>query len=255
MNMTVRMPVIFIDHGSPMDALADNAHTRSLRAWGKSLPRPRAVLSVSAHWYVDGVKVLSAPNPETIHDFNGFPDELYQVRYSAPGHPELAAETRLLLDEAGARLSEDWGLDHGTWSPLRHLFPRADVPVFQVSVDRRRAAREHLELGRLLKPLRERGVLIMGSGNIVHNLARLGPEDAPVYSWARDFDAKVREALLRDDRETLLAGAAPSPAVPTPDHYLPLLSALGAAEPGEPVTLPAEGFAHGSISRRAVQWG
>jgi 4,5-DOPA dioxygenase extradiol len=255
METMPRLPVLFVGHGSPMNAVADNPFTRALRAWGAALPKPEAILCVSAHWYGDGVKVLAAPRPRTIHDFGGFPEELYEIEYPAPGHAALSSETRELLAPAGAKLADDWGLDHGAWSPLLHLFPKADVPVFQVSLDRRLPAREHLRLGSLLKPLRDRGVLILASGNVVHNLGHLTAREAPPFLWAETFDAEIKKALLAGDRDTLVAGAAPSPSVPTPDHYLPLLYAAGAADPQDPVKFPVEGFEHGAISLRAAQWG
>jgi 4,5-DOPA dioxygenase extradiol len=254
MTMTSPLPVLFVDHGSPMNALADNGYTRALKTLGRSLPRPAAVLCVSAHWYVDGVKVQSSARPKTIHDFGGFPDELHAVQYPAPGHPGLAAKARDLLAPAGAALTEDWGLDHGAWSPLVHLFPEADVPVFQVSLDRRLPAAEHLALGRRLAPLREEGVLILASGTIVHNLARLhGDPATPPFPWAVAFDAEVKRRLGRKDATGLLEGARPSLPVPTPDHYLPLLHAFGAAGESRPATVH-EGFEHGSISLNAFLW-
>jgi 4,5-DOPA dioxygenase extradiol len=250
----MRLPVLFAGHGSPMNALADNDFTRTLKEWGRRLPRPEAVLAVSAHWYGAGLKVLTAGTPRTIHDFGGFPRALHEVNDPAPGHPALAREALRLLAPEGAQADESWGLDHGTWSVLLHLFPRADVPVFQVSVDARRPAESHWSLGERLAPLRERGVLIVGSGDVVHNLAELGPREAPPQDWALRFDEDVKAALSRRDRAALVSGAAPSRAVPTPDHYLPLLTAAGAGG-ADPLSFPIEGFEHGAISLRAAQWG
>lgn len=255
-----RLPVLFIGHGSPMNALADNDFTRTLSALGKKLPRPRAVLCVSAHWYGDGVSVSSASKPETIHDFYGFPEELFQVRYPAPGHPELARRAWELLSQSGAQLTEDWGLDHGAWSVLRHIFPLADVPVFQLSLDRWKEPDQHFKLAEQLKPLRSEGVLIVGSGNVVHNLGELNPRaDAAPYPWAERFDAALKHAVLNRDVQTLTEYMTSFEdavlAAPTPDHYLPFLYALAASDAQDAITFPYEGFEHGSISLRAVQWG
>src|SRR6185436_4896121 len=181
-------PVLFLGHGSPMNALEDNRWSRAFRALGKELPRPRAILSVSAHWFVRGTFVTIAEHPETIHDFGGFPDELFAMEYPAPGAPELARRVRALVGAEAVGESTDWGLDHGTWSVLVHLFPAADVPVVQLSLDARLAPREHLELARGLAPLGDEGVLVLGSGNLVHDLrdafARMGAGDESVPAWA-----------------------------------------------------------------------
>lgn len=257
-----RMPVLFIGHGSPMNALADSEYTRTLRTTGMRLPRPRAILVVSAHWQTDWVtNVLANERPETLHDFGGFPPELSRVEYPAPGAPDFAAAARDLVGDA-AKLSTDWGLDHGTWSVLKHLYPAANVPVFQVSIDMMQVGAYHWNVGKALSELREQGVLIVASGNIVHNLrmTESGVPDEPVArrSWAQGFDDQVAAALGQRDDKRLQAVQTlqfSREAVPTPDHYWPLLYALGAAyNDGPPATL-YDGFQSGTISMRCLRFG
>lgn len=252
------MPVVFVGHGSPMNAIEQNAFTESLRGLSAQLPRPKAVCVVSAHWMTPGAHVMTSAHPETIHDFYGFPRELYEVQYPAPGARE---EAEKVAENPEIEKDEKWGLDHGAWSVLRHMYPKADVPAFQVSLDERRSFREHLELGRELAALRERGVLILGSGNIVHNLRRIDWESPHgAYDWAVEFDAKVKAAVDAHDAgalvapqqwgETLLRTAHPSV-----EHYLPLLYCIGSTDERDVVTYPYEGFDFGSISMRAVLFG
>jgi len=258
-----RMPVIFIGHGSPMNALADNAFTRRLAAWGRELPRPTAILSVSAHWLSSGVTGVGVhARPKTIHDFGGFPQALFDVRYPAPGHPALARDAAAAVRQVPVVATEQWGLDHGTWSVLRHLYPDADVPVFQLSIDYDKPAAFHHAVGRDLAALRDKGVLVMGSGNVVHNLRATdrGTPDGPSASrpWAQSFDDAVKSALAgRDDRALVdyakLEGA--STAVAMPDHYYPFLYALGAAGSGERAKTIYEGFQSGTLSMRCLQFG
>jgi 4,5-DOPA dioxygenase extradiol len=257
-----RMPVLFVGHGSPMNAIEDNAWSRAFRDLRKDLPRPRAILSVSAHWYVPGTFLTDNARPETIHDFGGFPDALYRVQYRAPGLPALADRVEALLGPDTASTRGDWGLDHGTWSVLVHLFPEADVPVVQLSIDHRLPPPAHLALGRKLAPLRDEGVLVMGSGNITHNLRhalsayRRGETETP--DWARRFDADIAQAAAGHDDGFLaraLDGEAGRMNHPTPDHYLPLLYAAGAAAGQDPVRFPIEGFDLSSLSMRAVRFG
>jgi 4,5-DOPA dioxygenase extradiol len=257
-----RMPVLFVGHGSPMNAIEDNRWSRGFRSLTALLPRPRAVLAVSAHWFVPGTFLTGNPRPETIHDFYGFPEELGRVRYPAPGDPDLARRAVALVGDGRASTRQDWGLDHGAWSVLRHLFPEADVPVVQLSIDGRLPPAGHLALGRSLSPLRDEGVLILGSGNATHNLrhafgaASRGDRSTP--SWAREFDEATARALEGHDAGGL-AGAleteAGKMAHPTPDHYLPLLYVAGAADPADPVRFPIEGFEMGSLSMRAALVG
>ncbi len=259
---TPRMPVLFVGHGNPMNALEENPWSRGFRALASELPRPRAILSVSAHWYVPGTFATSAARPETIHDFGGFPDELYRIEYPAPGDPALARRAVELVGSGRAALSGEWGLDHGTWSVLVHLRPAADVPVVQLSLDGRLPPGGHLALGRALRPLRDEGVLILASGNVVHNLRHaLGAGqrgDGATPAWAAAFDAGVARALEAHD-DAWLAEALDSEAGklshPSPDHYLPLLYAAGARLPGEPVRFPITGFDMGSLSMRAAILG
>jgi len=255
------MPAVFLGHGSPMNALSDNAHTQAWTALGRSVPRPRAVLAVSAHWYIPHCAVTANAWPPTIHDFGGFPEALYQASYPAPGSPELARRVLELLDPVPVDLDEGWGLDHGTWSVLAHVFPDADIPVVQLALDRTRDPAYHLDLGRRLRPLREEGVLIVGSGNVVHNLARYAwdGEPAPAPEWAVRFEARVREAVTAGD-DTALAdypGLDPEArlAVPTPEHFLPLLYVLGPRLETDPVTFPTEGLEGGTISMLSARIG
>lgn len=253
------MPALFLGHGNPMNALMDNAATRAWRRIGAEMPAPRAILAISAHWYVPGTGVTIADAPRTIHDFGGFPRELYQVRYPAPGDPDLARRVQALLAPLPVALDDSWGLDHGTWSVLRHVYPDAGVPVVQLSLDETRPASFHFEIGRQLAPLRDEGVLILGSGNLVHNLHTYawGRHDPEPFDWAVRFEERAR-ALMRDgdvgpliDYETLGADAMLS--IPTPDHYLPLLYVLGARLEGDAVDFPVEGVDGGSISMLAVR--
>ena len=260
---TPRMPVVFVGHGSPMNALEDNSFTRTLRQWGENIPRPRAILVVSAHWLTPGqTAVATTARPETIHDFGGFPDALNAMQYPAPGAPAVARDALAALKRVPAVEDTLWGLDHGAWTVLRHMVPRADVPVFQVSIDYARDGRSHYAIGRDLAVLRDHGVLILASGNIVHNLRRVdrgavaGPANQP---WAQSFDDAVKSALLQGNAQALMdyrsLDASHALAVPTPDHYWPLLYALGAAQPGEKPVFAFEGFQFGTLSMRCVQWG
>jgi 4,5-DOPA dioxygenase extradiol len=259
--MSARMPVIFFGHGNPMNALLDNDYTKAWAAIGSSMPRPKAVLAVSAHWYVPGVAVTAMEQPRTIHDFGGFPRALHEYRYPAPGDPELAKRVQSLLAPLDVATDESWGLDHGTWAVLCHVFPPADVPVVQLSIDETRPPAFHYEIGRRLRPLRDEGILVVGSGDIVHNLHTYawGRHPAEPYDWALRFEAKVRELILAGDHGPLVRyeslGRDALLSAPTPDHYLPLLYVLGASETGERVAFPVEGIDGGSVSMLAVQFG
>ena len=244
-----------------MNALQTNAWTRGWAALGSTLPRPRAVLSISAHWYITGTAVTAMESPRTIHDFGGFPRELFAVRYPAPGDAALGARVRELLAPLPVSADLTWGLDHGTWSVLCHLFPQADVPVVQLSIDETQPSRFHYELGARLQPLRDEGILLLGSGDIVHNLHAYawGRHPQAPYDWALRFEGHVREALMRGDHAPLIdyaiLGRDAVLAVPTPEHYLPLLYVIGASLPGESVSFPVEGMDGGSVSMLAVQFG
>jgi 4,5-DOPA dioxygenase extradiol len=255
------MPAIFLGHGNPMHALADNAYTRAWAALGAELPRPRAILAVSAHWFSPGTAVTVAEAPRTIHDFGGFPRELYEVRYPAPGSPELAERVRQLLAPLEVAADQSWGLDHGTWSVLCHVYPEADVPVVQLKIDETKPADFHHELGRRLGPLRDEGVLVVGSGNLVHNLHTYswGRHPQGPFEWALRFEAQVREHIAAGDHGPLMAyetlGRDAMLSVPTPEHYLPLLYVLGLRREGDEPDFPVEGMDGGSISMLSVRLG
>ena len=258
---SARLPALFVGHGNPMNALETNAWTRGWAALGRTLPRPRAVLSISAHWYIEGTAVTAMDAPRTIHDFGGFPRELFAVRYPAPGDAALAARVQRLHAPLPVTADQHWGLDHGTWSVLCHLLPQADVPVVQLSIDETQPPSFHYELGARLRPLREEGILLLGSGDIVHNLHAYawGRHPQEPYEWALRFEARVRELLASGDHTPLIEypalGRDAMLAVPTPEHYLPLLYVLGATVAGEPMSFPVEGMDGGSVSMLAVQVG
>ena len=250
------MTTLFVGHGSPMHAIQDGVWPRAWAKLGRDLPRQRAILCISAHWYVPGSFVCALEQPPTIHDFGGFPPELYEIQYPAPGSPELANRVAALT---GARAVRDWGLDHGTWSVLRHMYPKADVPVVQLSIDSRLRPNQHLELGAKLKPLAAEGVLVMGSGNITHNLRdafkAMQTSETATPKWASDFDREAAEALDRNDHQHLaemLNTPNGQQNHPTPDHYIPLLYAAAASQ-NKP-TYPAKGFDLSSLSMRCVRW-
>jgi 4,5-DOPA dioxygenase extradiol len=256
------MPAFFFGHGNPMNALQKNAYTEAWAAIGRALPRPAAIIVVSAHWYLPGAWVTAMRAPRTIHDFGGFPRELYEVVYPAPGSPALAREIQQLLAPVPVGLDEaQWGLDHGTWSVLCHLFPDASVPVVQIGIDETQTASFHYELGRRLTALRDAGVLVMGSGNLVHNLHTYAWGRHPVdpFDWAVRFEGRARELLLAGEHGPLVdyesLGRDAKLSVPTPEHYLPLLYVLGVRREGEPVSFPVEGIDGGSVSMLTVQVG
>ena len=256
----VKMPVLFVGHGSPMNAVVDNAFSRTWTEVGATLARPDAILCVSAHWETDGVLVTAMERPPTIHDFYGFPDVLNSKLYPAPGSPELARRARESVTKTVVALDQSWGLDHGTWSVLARMFPRADVPVIQLSLDRRQSPAWHYELARELRPLRERGVLIMGSGNIVHNLRRLNrqlPDSG--FDWAVEFDTRITQLVDKGDHRGVVdypaLGAAARLAVPTNEHFLPLLYALALKDDTERVTYFNDRLNMGGISMRSLLIG
>jgi 4,5-DOPA dioxygenase extradiol len=249
----MRMPAIFLGHGSPMNTLEVNRYTQAWQQIGQRIARPKAVVSISAHWFIREAAVTAMDAPETIHDFRGFPEVLNTFQYPAPGSPELAARVRDLLAPMAVRMDEEWGLDHGTWSVLAHVFPDADVPVVQLAIDATQPAQYHYETGRRLAALRDEDVLIVGSGNVVHNLRavkRAG--DRSPYEWAQRFNEHIRMHLLARDHPSLvhyeMLGEAARQSVPTPEHYLPLLYIIALQREDEAVTIPVDGVEVGSIS-------
>jgi len=257
-RMPKLMPIIFFGHGNPMNALLDNEYSRGWAATGAGLPRPKAVLAISAHWYIPATWVTAMPDPQTIHDFGGFPPELYRIQYPAPGDPQLAGRIRELLSPLTVRPDENWGLDHGTWSVLCHVFPGADIPVVQLSIDKTQPADFHYQIAKRLAPLRDEGVLIIGSGNLVHNLHAYawGRRDVQPLDCALRFEKKMRELLLAQDDAPLIDYESLGPdamlAAPTPDHYLPLLYVIALRQNGDQVRFPVEGFDGGSVSMLTV---
>lgn len=250
-----RMPVVFFGHGSPMIALETNATTRTWAAIADAIGTPRAILCVSAHWFTRGTGVTAMPQPRTIHDFGAFPQALFDVQYPAPGSPELAARVRDLLSPDPVHLDQSqWGLDHGTWSVLVKAFPKADVPVVQLSMDGTKPPAWHFAMGERLRPLRDEGVLIIGTGNIVHNLPRMDWSDkmCPPFPWAKRFNDHIRAAIAEDRGEDVVnyasQGQDAALSVPTPDHYWPLLYIMGARHRGEPVWFGPDHIEHGSLS-------
>lgn len=258
---TKRMPAIFFGHGSPMNAINSNAYTQAWAAIGRSIPRPKAILCVSAHWYIPGVAVTAMERPKTIHDFGGFPRELFEAQYPAPGSPELADRVNELLGGDVILDTGHWGLDHGTWSVLVHVFPDADIPVVQLSINETEPAAFHYNLAKKLAPLRDEGILVIGSGNIVHNLHTYawGKHGVEPFDWAMRFDEKARELISVDDHEPLInyesLGRDVMLSAPTPEHYLPLLYVLALKRDGDEVSFPVSGFDGGSISMTAVKIG
>jgi 4,5-DOPA dioxygenase extradiol len=244
-----------------MNALLNNPYTEAWRGLGRTMPKPDAVLSISAHWYVPETGVTVTTAPKTIHDFGGFPPELYQVRYPAPGDPQLARRVQQLFAPMPVTLDEKWGLDHGTWSVLRHVYPHADIPVVQLSIDETQPASFHFEVGKKLALLREEGVLIVGSGNLVHNLHAYawGRHTVDPYDWAIRFETMAREMMVAGEYEPLIdyggLGREAALSIPTPDHYLPLLYVLATRQDRESITFPVEGVDGGSISMLAAKVG
>lgn len=257
----MNMPAIFFGHGNPMNALEKNSYTEGWSALGRAIARPKAILSISAHWYPPASLVTATQRPRTIHDFGGFPRPLYEVRYPAPGDLDLCRRVQELLAPINVQLDERWGLDHGTWSVLVHAFPNADAPVVQLSIDETKPAAFHYEIGKRLAPLRAEGILIMGSGNLVHNLHAYawGRHPAEPYDWAVRFEQRARELILSGDHQPLIdyesLGRDAMLSAPTPDHYLPLLYVLGAQQKDDPVNFPVEGVDGGSVSMLAVRIG
>lgn len=259
--MSERLPAIFFGHGNPMNALAENDWTRGWAEIGRSIPRPEAILCISAHWYIPALAVTAMERPRTIHDFGGFPRQLFEVQYPAPGSPGTAARVAELLDDDVGLDDREWGLDHGTWSVLCHVFPTADIPVLQLSIDETREAEWHYDLAKRLRPLRDEGVLIIGSGDIVHNLHTYawGRDNVEPFDWALRFESAARELITRRDHGPLIhyesMGKDALLSAPTPDHYLPLLYILAQQDEADTAAFPVEGFDGGSVSMLSVRIG
>lgn len=259
----VKMPVLFLGHGSPMNAIEENEFVTGFRNVAKEIPKPRAILCVSAHWETNGTWVTSSEKPETIHDFGGFPKQLYEVNYPAPGSPELANATRTLVSKTTVQLDEKWGLDHGAWSVIKHLYPNADVPVIQMSLDKNQNPLYHYELAKEMQALRNRGVLIIGSGNMVHNLRMLAwnklNESEFGYDWAIEASEKIKKHIFDGDHEQLIQfrskGKAFDLAIPTPEHYLPMLYALALQEKNEEIKLFNDKAIAGSLTMTSFKIG
>jgi 4,5-DOPA dioxygenase extradiol len=257
---TSRMPVLFIGHGSPMNGIETNPFTLSLQQLGKDLPKPKAIMVVSAHWLTNGTYVLNSPAPKTIYDFGGFPEELYKVKYDAPGAPEYAQKTKEVITSTTAKLDHDWGLDHGAWTILKHLYPAADIPTYQLSIDASKPASYHYNLAKELSALRTKGVLIIGSGNIVHNLGRLSWNDPTAkFDWSIEFDETVKKHLNNHQHDELVhyekMGKAAMLSVPTNDHYLPMIYSIGLQQKNEELIYTYESIEMGSISMRCFKIG
>ena len=249
--MKTKMPMLFVGHGSPMNAIEENEFTKNWVEIAKRLPKPEAILSVSAHWFTQGTRVSDDPAPRMVYDMYGFPDELYQVVYPAPGAPERAHRTKDLI-RGDVRVDDTWGLDHGTWVVLCRMFPEADIPVFQLSVDRSASPETHFRIGREIGALRDEGVLVLGSGNVVHNLSRIAWEMEAGYPWAVEFDGYVKERVVAGKFPEVVdygaAGRSADLSVPTLDHFAPLLYVLGAAREDDRPTVFNDSCAMGSMS-------
>lgn len=254
----MKMPVLFVGHGSPMNAIEDNQYTRAWRELGERIPRPAAILSVSAHWYTRGTRIMNEENPQTIYDMYGFPQELYEITYNTPGSPTIATAVGDLISRETV-FDHSWGIDHGTWSVLVHIYPKRDVPVFQISIDAAAPPETHYQIGKELSALREQGVLILGSGNIVHNLRQVDwGMTGKGFDWAQEFDNWIYERILAGKHDDILhdyetSGTARL-AVPTPDHFFPLLYALGATDEKDSVTTFNRSCELGSLSMTSYLW-
>ncbi|MBI6118158.1 4,5-DOPA-extradiol-dioxygenase [Salegentibacter maritimus] len=260
MSNTGKMPVLFLGHGSPMNAIEENEFVSAFKKLGKELVRPNAILCISAHWETKGTFVTAMENPPTIHDFGGFPQALFDVQYPAKGSPELAQETKSIITKTEVGLDDKWGLDHGAWSVIKHLYPNADIPVIQMSIDYSKPAKYHYELAQELNSLRHKGVLIIGSGNMVHNLRRVAwnkLNEEYAFDWAIEANEMMKEHILSGDHQKLInfksQGRAFDLAIPTPEHYLPLLYTLALKEENEKVSLFNDKPVGGSLSMTSLK--
>lgn len=263
LSSTAKMPVLFLGHGSPMNAIEENEFVSGFRNIGQTIQKPNAILCVSAHWETRGTFVTAMQNPPTIHDFGGFPKELFEVQYPAPGNPDLARETKSLIQKTEVGLDDKWGLDHGAWSVIKHLYPEADVPVIQMSLDYHQTPQYHYELAKEIKSLREKGVLIIGSGNMVHNLSMVAWDklnaDEYGFDWAIEASEKMKKYILDGDHQPLInfrsQGKSFNLAIPTPEHYLPLLYSLALQDKNEEVNLFNDKAVAGSLTMTSVKIG
>jgi 4,5-DOPA dioxygenase extradiol len=262
LESTASMPVLFMGHGSPMNAIEENEFVRGFRTMGEGIPRPRAVLVISAHWETKGTFVTAMEKPETIHDFGGFPKALFDVQYPAPGSPAFATETKNLVHKTDVGLDQKWGLDHGTWSVVKHLYPKADVPVIQMSIDYSKDAQYHYDLAKELASLRKKGILIIGSGNLVHNLGMVAWDklntDAYGYDWALEASDKMKKFILSDDHKSLInfrsQGQSWNLAIPSPEHYLPLIYTLALKNEKDKISLYNDKAVGGSLTMTSVKF-
>ncbi|EIJ37598.1 hypothetical protein JoomaDRAFT_0554 [Galbibacter orientalis DSM 19592] len=262
MSRTEKMPVLFLGHGSPMNAIEENEFVANFKQLGKELVRPNAILCISAHWETKGTFVTAMQNPPTIHDFGGFPQALFDVQYPAPGSPELAQETKNIITLTEVGLDDKWGLDHGAWSVIKHLYPNADIPVIQMSIDYSQPAKYHYELAKELNSLRNKGILIIGSGNMVHNLRKVAWDklnEEYAFDWAIEANDKMKSYILSGDHQSLInfksQGKAFDLAIPTPEHYMPLLYTLALKEENENITLFNDKPVGGSLTMTSVKIG
>jgi 4,5-DOPA dioxygenase extradiol len=257
------MPTLFIGHGSPMNGIEDNEFSRTWAAMAKEIPTPKAVIIISAHWLTKGSHITAMNSPKTIHDFGGFPRELFQVQYPAKGDPELALETKRLVKSTNVELDHDWGLDHGAWTIVRHMYPKADIPILQLSIDYGRNLQFHYDLAKELFELRKKGVLIIGSGNMVHNLRMVAWDklNAPEYGfdWAIEMNTKFKNLILQDEHKSLInytsLGKEALLAIPTPDHYIPLIYILGLKGKNDPIRFFNDKAVGGSLTMTSVKIG
>ncbi|MFA6470183.1 MAG: 4,5-DOPA dioxygenase extradiol [Bacteroidota bacterium] len=257
LSSSERMPLLFVGHGNPMNAIEVNRYSTAWKEVGQRLPRPQAILSISAHWLTRGTRVLAMEQPRTIHDFGGFPEELFAQQYPAPGAPEFAKETQRLSVQQHIMLDDNWGFDHGTWSVLKQMFPKADIPVFQLSIDYSKPMEYHIALAKEIRVLRNKGVLVIGSGNIVHNLRAVNfQQNAKPYDWAIEFDARIKQWLESGDHRSILEfqklGSISQLAHPTVDHFLPLLYVLGFQHTEETPRFFNDDFDMSSVSMRSM---
>ncbi|HNP67018.1 MAG TPA: 4,5-DOPA dioxygenase extradiol [Aequorivita sp.] len=262
MSNTEKMPVLFLGHGSPMNAIEENEFVANFRRLGNELVRPNTILCISAHWETNGTYVTAMQNPPTIHDFGGFPQELFEVQYPAPGSPQLAKQTKAIITKTNVGLDDKWGLDHGAWSVIKHLYPHADIPVIQMSIDYTQPAKYHYELAKELNSLRTKGVLIVGSGNMVHNLRMVSWKrlnEVYAYDWTIEANEKMKDFIVSEDHKSLIdfksQGKAFELAIPTPEHYMPLIYTLALKTKNEEITIFNDKPVGGSLTMTSVKIG